>query len=89
MRKDVGLVLVIQSRKVPGYGKRKPSKKKSEPRVTLAQLEKYFCEKFNPSASSRVAAAMRELLKENPELSFDELRLLAIEKIRSKVTRTV
>jgi|HubBroStandDraft_4_1064222.scaffolds.fasta_scaffold18258_6 hypothetical protein len=54
-----------------------------KPFTTLAQLEKWFDSSHeNPSASSRVAAAMRELLKLNPHLSFDELRELARSQLK-------
>jgi hypothetical protein len=81
MRKDVGLVLVIQSRKVPGYGKRQPhAKERARPMpgmTTASQLESYFEKDFNPSPTSQVAETMRQLLPLHPELSFDDLRELA------------
>ena len=54
-----------------------------KPTTVQEQLERYFEQDYNPSPSSPVAARMRELLESNPDCSFDELRLLAIDKIRS------
>ena len=46
--------------------------------MTASQLEVYFeSDHRNPAPSSPIAAAMRELFKLHPELSFDELRELA------------
>ena len=44
-----------------------------KPLTTLAQLEKWFENSDNPSASSRIAELMRELLEKNPNLSFEQL----------------
>jgi hypothetical protein len=54
-------------------------------KITPNQLEAYFeSDHRNPAPSSPVAAAMRELRKSHPDLSFDQVRALAIETIRRR-----
>jgi hypothetical protein len=54
-----------------------------KPLTTEAQLERWFESSHqNPAPSSPTAAAMRELLKFHPDLSFDELRQLARNQIK-------
>jgi hypothetical protein len=48
-----------------------------KPLTTRDQLEKWFENSDHPSASSRVAELMRELLEKNPDLSFEQLHQLA------------
>jgi hypothetical protein len=50
----------------------------TKPLTTRDQLEAWFVSShLNPSPTSKIAEAMRELLEKNPNLSFEQLHQLA------------
>jgi|HubBroStandDraft_6_1064221.scaffolds.fasta_scaffold367415_1 hypothetical protein len=87
MQKSVGLTLRILNDKVVRIA---TSPKRSHNRTREKEMKKAALEAWfessgdTPSPTSPIAAKMRELLKLHPQLSFDELRVLAIEKTRRR-----